>query len=212
MSWDYHISELSKKLGRANGILSKLRYNAPKRTCRMVYFSIFHTHLVYGCNVWSLTTEENIQKIDVLQRKCMRILNFAPFDAQTNQMFIDLKIIKVRDIFDLQHLKLAYNYFFNHLPGDIMNLLTRRSENYSSTLTLRSTELNFLSMPKVKTVTYGDKSLRYKCAELWNRFSSSDISVNNDSKKNIKLIKIRNRHYLTKTMKKHYLYQYSLEN
>ena len=32
LSWDYHISELSKKLGRANGILSKLRYNALKKT------------------------------------------------------------------------------------------------------------------------------------------------------------------------------------
>ena len=129
MSWDYHISELSKKLARANGILSKLRYNVPIKTCRMVYFSIFHSHLIYGCNVWSLTTEENLRKIEVLQRKCMRILNFAPFDAHTNPMFIDLKVIKVRDMFDLQHLKLAYNYFFNDLPGGIMNLITRRSEN-----------------------------------------------------------------------------------
>ena len=118
----------------------------------------------------------------------------------------------VRDLFDLQHLKLAYNYFFNQLPGDIMSLLTRRSENHSSNLILRSTEFNFLSKPKVKTVTYGDKSLRYKCEELWNRFSKSDISVNDDSEKNIKLVKVRNKHYLTKSMKKHYLYQYSLES
>ena len=30
LTWNYHINELSKKLSRANGILSKLRYNAPR--------------------------------------------------------------------------------------------------------------------------------------------------------------------------------------
>ena len=29
LTWDHHISELSKKLSKANGILSKIRYNAP---------------------------------------------------------------------------------------------------------------------------------------------------------------------------------------
>ena len=67
LSWDFHISELSKKLSKANGILSKLRYNAQLNSCLMVYNSIFHTHLVYSCNLWGLSSEENIQKIEVLQ-------------------------------------------------------------------------------------------------------------------------------------------------
>ena len=62
----------------------------------------------------------------------MRILNFAPFDAHTNPMFIDLKIIKVRDMFDLQHLKLSHNCFFNNLPGDIMNLLSSIKEEVAA--------------------------------------------------------------------------------
>ena len=33
LSWNVHIQELCKKLSRANGILSKLRYNAPFNTC-----------------------------------------------------------------------------------------------------------------------------------------------------------------------------------
>ena len=79
LSWEYHIHELSKKLSRANGILSKLRYNVPPEICLQVYYAIFYTHLIYGCNVWGLTSEENINKIEVLQKKCVRILTFSPF-------------------------------------------------------------------------------------------------------------------------------------
>ena len=68
LSWNFHINELSKKLSRANGILSKLRYNAPLETCLQVYYAIFYSHLIYGCNVWGLSTEENVDKIVKLKK------------------------------------------------------------------------------------------------------------------------------------------------
>ena len=58
LSWNFDIQQLSKKLSRANGILSKLRHNVPIEACLQVY-AIFYSHLIYGCNVWGLTTEEN---------------------------------------------------------------------------------------------------------------------------------------------------------
>ena len=107
LSWNVHIQELCKKLSRANGILSKLRYNAPFNTCLQVYYAIFYSQLIYGCNVWGLTTDENLHKIEVLQRKCVRILKFAPFNSHTNQLFIDLKFLKVKDIINTHQLKLV---------------------------------------------------------------------------------------------------------
>ena len=40
LSWDYHVHQLSKKLSRANGIISKLRHFTPKSTlvCLLFYF------------------------------------------------------------------------------------------------------------------------------------------------------------------------------
>ena len=51
LDWNIHITELRKKLGRANGILSKLRYNAPQNLCIQVYYAIFYSYLNIGCNV-----------------------------------------------------------------------------------------------------------------------------------------------------------------
>ena len=46
LSWNIHIQQLSKKLSRANGILSKLRHNAPSGICLQVYYAIFYSHLI----------------------------------------------------------------------------------------------------------------------------------------------------------------------
>ena len=40
LSWGTHINELSKKLSRANGVLAKLRYFAPKKIVLLVYYTI----------------------------------------------------------------------------------------------------------------------------------------------------------------------------
>ena len=55
LSWDFHISQLSNKLSRANGILSKLRHFTTKEILLSVYYAIFYSHMIYSCLVWSLT-------------------------------------------------------------------------------------------------------------------------------------------------------------
>ena len=106
----YHIHELSKRLGRANGILSKLRYNVPREVLLQVYYAVFYSHLIYGCSVWGLASDGLISGIEVLQRKCVRILTFAPFNSHTDEIFEDLKILKVRDVIKMHQLRLVFDF------------------------------------------------------------------------------------------------------
>ena len=46
LSWSFHVFQLSKKLSRANGILSKLRHHAPIEICLQVYYAILYSHLM----------------------------------------------------------------------------------------------------------------------------------------------------------------------
>ena len=98
LSWDLQTNQLSKKLSRANGILSKLRHFVPKKILISVYYSIFYTPLLYRCPVWSLTKKENLDYISIVQKRCLRMINFAPFSSHTNNMFFDSKLLKFDDI------------------------------------------------------------------------------------------------------------------
>ena len=211
LNWNYHIQELSKKLSRANGVLSKLRHNASLEICLKVYYAIFYSHLIYGCNVWGLTSKENIRKIEALQKKCVRLLTFAPYNSHTNQLFIDLGLLKVKEVIKVHQLKLVYDFHKNQLPDDLMGLFKLVNEVHSTNQLLRSAANILLYIPAIKTTSYGHQSIRFHCAKLWNElFKTGSISVDADCNNNIALSKINNIQNLTNALKRHFKYEYSL--
>ena len=214
LNWNIHIEELSKKLSRANGILSKLRYNAPLDRCLQVYYAIFYSYLNTGCNVWGFTSEKNINDIQVLQNKCVRIMCFAPFNSNTDNLFIDLGILKVRDVIKLNQLKVVYDFHHKMLPDDLMSLFLLSKNIHTTNQVLNSAMNNLLYLPGFHTVTYGKNSIKYHCAKLWNEmFPTGVIQVDTVDKKDsfIHLSKINSVHYFKKVMKKHFLYTYETE-
>ena len=212
LNWNFHISNLSKQLSRANGVLSKLRYNASIDICLQVYYAIFFSHLIYGCNLWGLTSEENISKIEVLQRKCVRIMSFAAYNSHSNEIFIDLGLVKVRDLISMNQLKLVYDFHNNHLPSDLMSLFVLSSDVHTQSRDLNSTINRLLHIPAVKTTTYGLVSIKYQCAKLWNSmFKFGEINVDDDKNNNKKVVEIKSKKSFNSILKRHFLYSYTIE-
>ena len=210
LDWNRHIEELSKKLSRANGVLSKLRYNAPLNLCLQVYYAILYSYLNIGCNVWAFTSEKNIDDIRILQDKCVRIMTFAPFRSNTDQSYIDLGLLKVRDVIKTNQLKIVYDYYDQKLPDDLMSLFVLSSNVHMTNQVLNSAINNLIHIPAFGTITYGKNSIKYHCAKLWNdMFPTGYIQVDIDRKKDIHLSKINSIHYFKKVLKKHFLFKYA---
>ena len=55
------------KLARAVGILSKLRKKANADILKVVYLSLFGSHLLYGCQLWGQSNIETQTKMRCLQ-------------------------------------------------------------------------------------------------------------------------------------------------
>ena len=201
-----------KKLSRANGIISKLRYNAPLDICKRVYYAIFFSHLINGCNLWSLTPcKNNISRIECLQKKCVRIMTFAPFNAHTNPIFQEIELLKVQDVIKTQQLKLVYDFQRNCLPDDLMSLFQFTTDVQTTNLVLNRAYNNLLYLPPFKTMNYGKKSIKYQCPKIWNHtFKNESLQINSDRTKDVKLDSIETTDNFKKTLKKHYLYTYSL--
>ena len=169
LSWNTHIKELSNKLSRANGIISKLRYYAPKSSILSVYYAIFYSHIVYGCPVWSLTSKGNIDTINILQKKCVRLMNFAPYNSHTITLFADNEILKLEDIITANKLKLGFDFKTNSLPEDLLNMFQFSCDVHKHKT--RSVANDGLFVPSVKSTTYGINTLKYSVPVTWNSFS-----------------------------------------
>ena len=210
LDWNQHIQELSKKLNRANGILSKLRYNTPPDICLQVYYAIFYSYLIYGCNVWCFTSEENINAIQILQNKCIRIMTFAPYHSNVDQAFLDLKLLKVREVIKMHQLKVVYDFQDKRLPDNLMDLFKLSTNIHTTNQILNSALNNLIHIPKINTVTYGSNSIRYHCAKLWNTmFRSGGFNIDSNPANDIKLCKVNTIHYFKKKLKQHFLFGYS---
>ena len=61
LNWKLHIDELTKTLGRAIGLLSKIRHFLTCSTLQYLYHSLFNSHLAYGCTLWSSATRQDSQ-------------------------------------------------------------------------------------------------------------------------------------------------------
>lgn len=109
-------------------------------------------------------------------------------------------------------MKLVYDFYENHLPSDLMNLFRPSSEVHTTNLELNSARKNLIHIPSINTKSYGNKSIKYHCAELWNEMFKNGIAVNPDRSKNMSLSKIKSDQHFKKVLKKHYLFQYSLED
>ena len=135
---------------------------------------------------------------------------FSPFNSNSNDLFIDLGLVKVRDLIVMSQLKLVYDFLNNRLPIDLRSLFRLASDVHTTTRELKSVANNLIYIPGFKTITYGKDSLRYQCAKLWNKlFKTGDILINTDERK--KLTKIRSIKGFTETLKKHFLHSYTIE-
>ena len=110
LNWKPHICELSKKLGRAVGLVYKVRKLFSPSALRSLYFSLFNSHLSYGLVVWGNASSKDIDKIKSLQRRAIKAVRTIPGFFDTEPILFDLKFLNFEDQYKLQLSTLMWDY------------------------------------------------------------------------------------------------------
>ena len=164
----------SQKQQKTDTILSKLRHFVPLSTLISVYYALFYSHINYYILVWSSTTKANLEKIDKLQKKYIRIINFLDFREHTINFFYKNKIIKFYDIIQYNQVQVAYQYNKSNLPTQSMELF-HLSRDVSSHNT-RAHCIKALFIPSTKS-SYGKLSLKHMIPYKYNKFLRDHPSI-----------------------------------
>ena len=94
LTWQHNVNDLSIKLNRANALLFKMRKYVSLIILRSIYFAIFDSYLSYCCLAWAQNFS-TIERIVILQKKAVRIINFQLRNFHTSppiQAKLHLKI------------------------------------------------------------------------------------------------------------------------
>ena len=161
LSFTPHLNDLSLKLSRAVGMLSKVRHFVNYETLLNIYHAIFNSHIRYGCQVWGLSSHCSLKKITSLQNRALRTIHFQTFFANADILYYVSKIIKLTDQIKILNCILVWEQQHSKLPLTFKDFFVQTREKHSHNL--RSVTARNLYLPSSKTVKYGINSIIHQC-------------------------------------------------
>ena len=99
-------------------------------------------------------------KIEKLQDKALRIINFLPNRTLNNDTYQNSKILKLQDYLFLQNALLVRNCFDEQLPDSLINYFNKTNTEHEHST--HSASQNCVLVPNICTDTYGKNSVKHQ--------------------------------------------------
>ena len=134
---------------------------------KSIYFTIFDSYLSYCCLAWA-QNRSTIQRILILQKKAVRIINFQPRNSHTSPLFKQNFIIKFQDKICLENVLFVSKSLINNLTPSVFSTWFSFSSDQHNYETSSSTQGNLTKL-FYKTNRYGKYSITVSPVESWNK-------------------------------------------
>ena len=168
---------MAGKISKSIGVIYKASFCLPTSSLLTLYYSLVYPYLVYCVSVWGSTHPSNLKHILVLQKKVIRIISGRAFDAHTEPIFKQLKILKLCDIFRFQVGKIMFSFQENwRLLIAFNNLFMIRSQLHSYNTRNSSSFYTFSCRTNIRQFAIGTQGPR-----LFNSLNSEICNAANIS-------------------------------
>jgi len=184
LKWDQHLNHVIKQLTRAIGMLSKVRHYVPIWLMRTIYFSLFNSHLIYCCEIWGQKRTILFQKIERLQNKALRIINFKDNNENVFLLYSKNKILRIHDFITLKNILLVKDSLEKNNPQIFHNYFKKSSDIHNHQT--RAALNDLIDIPQVKTDHYGHFSVKSRSSSDWNSMQRKvDIDFSSSTRQEI---------------------------
>jgi hypothetical protein len=134
LSWKPHINYVCKKVSKSIGVIYRARFNLSKSTKLSLYYTLIYPYLIYCNTIWSSTYVSNLKRLQILQKRIVRLLTSSSFLAHTAPLFKKLKILDINRINSFCTGLFMYSYHNKLLPPPFLNLFSTSNQfhNYNT--------------------------------------------------------------------------------
>ena len=179
LNWKPHIELLNRKLKSACGRIYRIKNCLPESLHKLIYHTLFESHLSYGITVWGGVSNSNLDPLFKTQKKCIRILfgdnkafedkfktcaRCRPIDNQylgsefyakesTKPLFKAHELLSVHNLYKHRCIMELFKIIKYRLPISLYELYSKSS---------RRDDLLITPVPS--------HNFFYKSASLWNNF------------------------------------------
>ena len=161
LSWKQHVNKVCVHITKVLAMMRKLKHITNELILLKVYNALILSKINYAILCWGYEHK----RISSLQKKAIRIINKAKYNAHTDPIFKHLNLLKVKDVFILQSLKFYYQYENGKLPGYFTDMFNNIRDIHNHN-TRRSLTIHIPRTRRCKT----NKSARYSIPGIINNF------------------------------------------
>jgi hypothetical protein len=181
LNFKFHIKQLSSKLARALYILRSVKNVLSPDALRIIYFSVFHCHIIYAIQLWSCSDTASLNVIFLKQKQALRIINGAKFNAHTEPLFKKSKILPLSDLIIFFKLQFMHQFIQGFLPTSFTNMWIKNSERRQAAeeegrgnFELRNYDDFFIPYSRLSSL---DKLPAISFPKIWNSFTDHEIKL-----------------------------------
>jgi len=93
LNFKYHVMDISKKISRNLGIIYRIRDFVPEFVLRALYYSLINPYILYALEVWFNAPDYLSDRIKILQKKAIRIVNNLEYNEHTTEHFRNMNLL-----------------------------------------------------------------------------------------------------------------------
>ena len=112
LSWKPHVDKISNKISKYSGVISRLKHYLPLNILRIIYCSTIQTNITYSLLGWGYDCSRLVKT----QKKIIRNICCRKYNAHTEPLFKELRLLKLEDLLKLNILKFFYRLKHGNLP------------------------------------------------------------------------------------------------
>lgn len=171
LTWKAHLLLLQNKLSSLMGSLYNMAHCIPQKVRLLIYNSLVKPHLLYLIEIWGSAAKTNLQKLQVVQNRIIKILYNYDYLTPTEKVFNETKLLNISQLYTYTTCILIYKITHNMIHSQLTFTTKGTSSRYSCR------RANHLVLPNVRT-NYGKYSITFAGAQLFNKLPTEIKDAN----------------------------------
>jgi len=148
------------------GIIKRISHLLSPQILKNLYYALIHPYLNYCNLIWTSTYPTHLDKLQILQKKAIRVITNSSYNSHTKTLFHNLNVLTINQIRQVQTYDFMFRYERNLLPSAFNSffptaLLTTQT---------RSNRTYICPYPRTNTRKF---SIGYQGPLLWNNLPNS---------------------------------------
>lgn len=180
MNFIHHVKTLIKKLSCALFFMQTAKNMLSVKSLKFIYNSIFHSHLIYGIQMWGSGPKYLTNELFKLQKKAIRLIHNARYNSHTESLFKKSCILPLPDLIEFFRLQFMQRYTQGFLPRMFDNMWINANAHFQAgeiQYALRNRDNFYLPLCRLSSL---DAHPYFLFPRIWHEFNIEDIKIIRD--------------------------------